>query len=41
MYSQKICAKEKKTHFEFEGTELPIIWTCNCLRLKSINRKWS
>ena len=23
-------AQEKKTHFEFEGTELPIIWTCNC-----------
>ena len=22
--------QEKKTHFEFEGTELPIIWTCNC-----------
>lgn len=22
--------REKKTHFEFEGTELPIIWTCNC-----------
>ncbi|CAJ1351317.1 unnamed protein product [Effrenium voratum] len=22
--------KEKRTHFEFEGTELPIIWTCNC-----------
>ncbi|CAK9112546.1 Dynein axonemal heavy chain 1 (Axonemal beta dynein heavy chain 1) (Ciliary dynein heavy chain 1) (Heat shock regulated protein 1) (HSRF-1) (hDHC7) [Durusdinium trenchii] len=20
--------REKKTHFEFEGTELPIIWTC-------------
>jgi hypothetical protein len=28
--SRKLC-QEKKTHFEFEGTELPIIWTCNCL----------
>eukprot|EP00930_Biecheleria_cincta_P034372 TRINITY_DN23765_c0_g1_i1.p1 TRINITY_DN23765_c0_g1~~TRINITY_DN23765_c0_g1_i1.p1 ORF type:complete len:4302 (-),score=866.21 TRINITY_DN23765_c0_g1_i1:110-13015(-) len=22
--------KEKKTRFEFEGTDLPIVWTCNC-----------
>eukprot|EP00931_Biecheleriopsis_adriatica_P059470 TRINITY_DN3558_c0_g1_i1.p1 TRINITY_DN3558_c0_g1~~TRINITY_DN3558_c0_g1_i1.p1 ORF type:complete len:4293 (+),score=1112.20 TRINITY_DN3558_c0_g1_i1:173-13051(+) len=22
--------KEKRTRFEFEGTDLPIVWTCNC-----------
>jgi len=26
----QLAIKERKTIFEFEGTTLPIIWTCNC-----------
>lgn len=28
--SIQLAVKERKTSFEFEGTTLPIIWTCNC-----------